>query len=66
MRSSRVIGPVRDIVTAQARKKALRIIQRIRAHIALEEQTEGLGNEAAMVEELVTEMIREMPMDVWK
>lgn len=59
-------GPVEDIIMAQARKKAKRIIQRTRAHMALEEQTEGLRSQEEMIEELAGELIREMPRDFWK
>ena len=59
-------GPVEEIVLAQARTKAQRIIQRTRAHMALEEQTEGLRSEAAMIEELAAEFIREGRRDFWQ
>ncbi len=59
-------GPVEEIVMAQARKKAGRIIQRTRAHMALEEQTEGLRSQEEMIEELAGEIAREMPRDFWK
>ncbi len=59
-------GPVEEIVMAQARKKAKRIIQRTRAHMALEEQTEGLRSQEEMTEELAEEIAREMPRDFWK
>lgn len=59
-------GPVEEIIIAQARKKARRIIQRTRAHMALEEQTEGLRSEEEMIEELAGEIAREMPRDFWK
>ena len=59
-------GHVEEIVLAQARKKAQRIIQRTRAHMALEEQTEGLRSEAAMIEELAAEIIREGRRDFWQ
>lgn len=59
-------GPVDQTVLAQARKKAKRIIQRTHAHMALEEQTEGLRNQKEMIEELAAEMVREMPRDFWK
>ena len=59
-------GPVEEIVLAQARKKARRIIQRTRAHMALEEQTEGLRSQEEMIEELAGEIAREMPRDFWK
>ncbi len=59
-------GPVEEIVLAQARAKARRIIQRTRAHMALEEQTEGLRSEAEMVEELAGDIIREGRRDFWQ
>ena len=59
-------GPVEEIVIAQARKKAKRIIQRTRAHMALEEQTEGLRSQEEMIEELASEIASEMPRDFWK
>lgn len=58
--------PVEEIIMAQARKKAKRIIQRTRAHMALEEQTDGLRSQDEMIEELASEMVREMPRDFWK
>jgi len=59
-------GPVEEIVMAQARTKARRIIQRTRAHMALEEQTEGLRSEAEMIEELAADIIRESRRDFWQ
>ena len=59
-------GQVEDIVMAQARKKAKRVIQRTRAHMALEEQTEGLRSQEEMIEELARENARDMPRDFWK
>lgn len=59
-------GAVEEIVMAQARKKAKRIIQRTRAHMALEEQIEGLRSQEEMIEELAKEIAREMPRDFWK
>lgn len=59
-------GEVDDIIMAQARKKAKRIIQRTRAHMALEEQIEGLRSQEEMIEELAREIAREMPRDFWK
>ena len=59
-------GPVEEIVLAQARAKARRIIQRTRAHMALEEQTEGLRSEAEMIEELASDIIREGRRDFWQ
>jgi cell division protein FtsB len=59
-------GAVEEIVMAQARRKAKRIIQRTRAHMALEEQIEGLRSQEEMIEELAKEIAREMPRDFWK
>ena len=59
-------GPVEDIVQTQALAKARRIIQRTRAHMALEEQTEGLRTEAEMMEELAADIIREGRRDFWQ
>ncbi|WP_299085936.1 hypothetical protein [uncultured Ruegeria sp.] len=59
-------GAVEEIVMAQARKKAKRIIQRTRTHMALEEQIEGLRSQEEMIEELAKEIAREMPRDFWK
>jgi len=59
-------GPVDQTVMVQARKKAKRIIQRTHAHMALEEQTDGLRSQEEMIEELAVEMVRGMPRDFWK
>jgi predicted DNA-binding mobile mystery protein A len=59
-------GAVEEIVLAQARAKARRIIQRTRAHMALEEQSEGLRSEAAMIEDLAADIIREGRRDFWQ
>ena len=59
-------GPVEEIVLAQARAKARRIIQRTRAHMALEEQSEGLRSETDMIEELAANIIREGRRDFWR
>jgi predicted DNA-binding mobile mystery protein A len=59
-------GLVEEIVLAQARAKARRIILRTRAHMALEEQTEGLRSESEMIEELAADIIREGRRDFWQ
>ncbi len=59
-------GSVEDIVMARARKRAKRIIQRTRAQMALEEQTEGLRSQDEMIEELANEIAGVMPRDFWK
>ena len=58
-------GPVEEIVMAQARTRARRIIQRMRVHMALEEQTEGLRSETEMIEDLAADIIREGRRDFW-
>ncbi|MCY3996545.1 MAG: hypothetical protein OXF07_10410 [Rhodobacter sp.] len=59
-------GLVEEIVMAQARRRARRIIQRTRAHMALEQQTEGLRSQEEMIEELAREIAGERPSDFWK
>ena len=59
-------GAVEEIVLAQARAKARRIIQRTRAHMALEEQSEGLRSDAAMIEDLAADIIWEGRRDFWQ
>ena len=59
-------GQVEEIVMTRARKKARLIIRRARSHMALEGQTEGLRSQEEMIEELASEMVREMPRDFWK
>jgi len=59
-------GPVEEIVLAQARAKARRIIKRTRAHMALEEQSEGLRSETEMIEDLAADIIREGRRDFWQ
>ena len=58
-------GPVEEIVEVQARKKAKPIILRARAHMALEGQADGLRSPEEMIEELATDMMREMRRDFW-
>ena len=58
-------GPVEEIVIAQARFKAKKIVQQSYSHMALEEQTKGLPAQADMIEELANEMVREMPRNFW-
>jgi len=56
---------VDDIIMQQARKKAKKIVRRTRAHMALEEQAEGLPTQDAMIEELAAQMARELPRGFW-
>ncbi len=59
-------GSIDDLVMAQARRKAERIIARTRAHMALEAQSEGLDQPGDAAEELAEELAREMARDFWK
>ena len=58
-------GAVKGVLMDQARRKAKRIIMRTHAHMALEEQTEGLRSQEEMIEELATQMVRDMARDFW-
>lgn len=59
-------GPVDEIVMAQARRNAKRIIQRTCAHMAPEAQSEDLRSQEWVIAELAREFVREMPKDFWK
>ena len=56
---------VDDIIMQQARKKAAKIVMRTRAHMALEEQGEGLPTQDAMIEELAAQLAHELPRGFW-
>lgn len=59
-------GAVEDIVLNQARKKARKIVSRTWAHMAMEEQSEGLETKEERIEQMAREMASEMPKDLWK
>jgi hypothetical protein len=59
-------GDIGQIIMVQARQKAKRIVQRTRAHMASEEQAEGLRSQEEMIEKLASEIAHEMPRDFWK
>jgi predicted DNA-binding mobile mystery protein A len=59
-------GRVEDLVMEQARKKASRVVRRTRAHMALEAQSEGLQSQEDAIEELASEMAREMARGFWR
>lgn len=59
-------GRVEDLIMEQARKKAKRVVTRTRAHMALEAQSEGLQNQEDAIEELASEMAREMQRGFWR
>ena len=59
-------GRIEDLVMAQARRKAKRIIARTRAHMALEAKSGGLDQPGDAVEELAEDLARELARDFWK
>ena len=58
-------GQVEKIIMNQARKKADKIIRRAYAHMALEDQTEGLPDLESLIENLTEEMVQEIPRNFW-
>lgn len=59
-------GRVEDLVIEQARKKARGVVRRTRAHMTLEDQSEGLQNQEEVIEELASEMAREIVRGFWQ
>lgn len=59
-------GNVDDLIIMQARKKAERIIKRTRAHMALEAQTEGLQSQEDAIEELASDLARNIDRGFWR
>lgn len=58
-------GRIEDVITAQARKKALAIVGTASQHMALEDQALPDDKIAQEVERLTREIAREMPSDFW-
>jgi predicted DNA-binding mobile mystery protein A len=58
-------GDVEDLITAQARKKAMAIVGTASAHMALENQTLPDDKIAGEVERLTREIALEMPPNFW-
>ena len=58
-------GRIEDIITAQARKKAMAIVGTASQHMALENQTLPTDKIAEEVERLTREIAQEMPSDFW-
>jgi predicted DNA-binding mobile mystery protein A len=56
---------IEDIITAQARKKAMAIVGTASTHMALENQNLPDDKIAWEVERLTREIAREMPSDFW-
>jgi predicted DNA-binding mobile mystery protein A len=59
-------GHIEDIITAQARKKAMAIVGTASQHMALENQKLPDGKIAQEVERLTREIAQEMPPDLWR
>ena len=59
-------GRIEDIITAQARKKAMAIVGTASQHMALENQTLPNDKIAQEVERLTREIAQEMPSDFWR
>ena len=57
---------IEDIITAQARKKAMAIVGTASTHMALENQKLPDDKIAWEVERLTREIAREMPSDFWR
>ena len=58
-------GRIENIITAQARKKAMAIVGTASKHMALENQTLPDDKIAQEVERLTREIAQEMPSDFW-
>jgi predicted DNA-binding mobile mystery protein A len=58
-------GRIEDIITTQARKKAMAIIGTASKHMALEDQALPDDKIAQEVERLTREIAQEMPPDFW-
>ena len=56
---------IKDVIAAQARKKAAALVGTASTHMALESQNLPRGKLAAEVERLAADLTREMPPDFW-
>jgi predicted DNA-binding mobile mystery protein A len=56
---------IEDVITAQARKKAMALVGIASTHMALESQTLSKDKIAQEVERLKRELAQEMPPDFW-
>jgi predicted DNA-binding mobile mystery protein A len=59
-------GRIEDIITAQARKKAMTLVGTASKHMALENQALSNDKLDQEVERLTREIAQEMPPDFWK
>jgi predicted DNA-binding mobile mystery protein A len=58
-------GRIEDVIMAQARKKAIAIVETASKHMALEKQTLPAEKISQDVERLTREIAQEMPPDFW-
>ncbi|MEM7666330.1 MAG: mobile mystery protein A [Pseudomonadota bacterium] len=58
-------GDVAELIEARARKKARAIVQKAATHMALEKQSLRSEQDAAEIERLTAEFVRDMPSDLW-
>jgi predicted DNA-binding mobile mystery protein A len=56
---------IEDLITAQARRKAMAIVGTASKHMALEDQALPADKNAQEVERLTRDIAREMPPDFW-
>lgn len=59
-------GSAQDVIHAQARRKAKARIRRASAHMALEKQSLPSAETKRRIEELASELVRDMPPDFWE
>lgn len=57
---------VQDMINLRAKKKALEILKRTNAHMALEDQSLSAEQLDFEIERLVDEIVRDMPKDFWE
>ncbi|HET8816629.1 MAG TPA: mobile mystery protein A [Pseudidiomarina sp.] len=58
-------GEVADLIRTQARRKAEALVMRASAHMALEMQSLTKQQIEQRIDELTSELIRDMPTDFW-
>ena len=57
---------VQDMINKRAKKKAVEILKRTNAHMALEDQSLSVEQMDFEIERLVDEIVRDMPKDFWE
>lgn len=58
-------GRIEDVITAQARKKAMALVNTASTHMALESQNLPNSKIGAEIDRIASELAREMPSDFW-